>query len=40
MGKGRDPRHVFPLRGEREAQPRFDGAYGDAEAGEIRFAQA
>jgi hypothetical protein len=36
--EGRDLRHKFPLPGEREAQPRFAGAYGDAEAGEIRFA--
>jgi hypothetical protein len=36
--ENRDLRHTFPLASERKAEPRFDGRYGDDEAGEIRFA--
>jgi hypothetical protein len=34
----RDLRHRFPLPSERQAEPRFDGDYGDDATGRVRFA--
>ncbi len=35
--ENRDLRERFPLPSERKAEPRFDGHYGDAVSGDMRF---